>query len=116
MNNLVHADIFFFITTCAVVAITIILVFVLIYVVLVAKNIHYVIKKIKEESDHISEDIAHARMKIKEQGTKIASLMGFLKNMASFKSSNVIKDFVRGNKKSSGNRKKSQNSEGEATE
>ncbi len=111
MNTLVHADIFFFITTCSVVIISIILAIALVYAVMVAKNIHYVVTKIKEESDHISEDIAHARMKIKEQGAKITTLMAFFKNMASFRSAKVAKDYVRNSKKTSSNSKKTNEKE-----
>ncbi len=86
MDTLIHADIFFFITTCALVLLTIIAGVALVYVVFIAKNIHYVVKKVKEESDNISGDIAHARQKIRDQGVKLASLMAFLKTIISLRS------------------------------
>lgn len=91
MDKLVHADIFFFITTCAIVILTIIFAVALVYGVFIAKNVHYVVKKIKEESDNISGDIAHARQKIKEQGMKVASFMAFIKSLASFGSARKTK-------------------------
>ncbi len=84
MDKLVHADIFFFITTCAIVLLTIIFAVALIYGVFIAKNVHYIVKKIKEESDNISGDIAHARQKIREQGMKLVSMMAFLKSLVTF--------------------------------
>lgn len=91
MDKLVHADIFFFITTCAIVLLTIIFAVALVYGVFIAKNIHYVVKKIKEESDNISGDIANARQKIREQGMKIASYMTFLKSLVTFSSQKKAK-------------------------
>lgn len=84
MDKLVHADIFFFITTCAIVVLTIIFGIALVYGIFIAKNVHYVVKKIKEESDNISGDIAHARQKIREQGMKVASYISFFKSLVSF--------------------------------
>ncbi len=84
MDKLVHADIFFFITTCAIVLLTIIFAIALVYGIFIAKNVHYVVKKIKEESDNISGDIAHARQKMREQGMKFASYVAFLKSLVSF--------------------------------
>ena len=84
MDKLVHADIFFFITTCAIVLLTIIFAVVLVYGIFVAKNVLYIVKKIKEESDNISGDIAHARQKIREQGMKVASYVAFFKSLVNF--------------------------------
>ncbi|MEI6490364.1 MAG: hypothetical protein WCO16_01220 [bacterium] len=91
MDKLVHADIFFFITTCAIVLLTIILAVAFVYGIFIAKNVHYVVKRIKEESDNISGDIAHARQKIKEQGMKMASYVAFFKSLVSFGSEKKAK-------------------------
>jgi predicted PurR-regulated permease PerM len=91
MDKLVHADIFFFITTCAIVLLTIIFAIALVYGIFIAKNLHYIVKKIKEESDNISGDIAHARQKIREQGIKMASYVEFLKSLVSFGSAKKSK-------------------------
>lgn len=86
MDKLIQADIFFFVTTCAIVLLTIIFAIALVYVVFIAKNVHYVITKIKDESDNISGDIASARQKIKEQGVRLLSIFTLLKSFASFTS------------------------------
>ena len=91
MDKLVHADIFFFITTCAIVLLTIIFAIALVYGIFIAKNVHYVVKKIKEESDNISGDIAHARQKMREQGAKVASYVAFFKSLVSFGSERKAK-------------------------
>ncbi len=91
MDKLVHADIFFFITTCAIVLLTIILAVAFVYGIFIAKNVNYVVKKIKEESDNISGDIAHARQKIREQGMKVASYVEFFRSLVSFGSAKKAK-------------------------
>ena len=86
MDKLIHADIFFFITTCALVLLTIILAIVFSYGVFIAKNINHIVKRIKEQSDNISEDIEVARQKIKDQGLKFASIIAFIKSLSIFNS------------------------------
>lgn len=86
MDKLIHADIFFFITTCAIILLTIILAVAFVYVVFIAKNVNYIVTKIKEESDNISGDIAHARQKIREQGLKLTAMFAFLKSLVNFSS------------------------------
>lgn len=104
MDTIVHADIFFFITACAVVILTIILGIILIYGVFVAKNVHYIVSKIKKESDNISDDIYNVRLKIKEQSTKILALMAFLKNIAGM--SSAKNKNTREEKRTSSNRRR----------
>lgn len=106
MDTLIHADIFFFITSCAVIVLSIIMGIVLVYAVFVAKNVHYIVSKVKKESDHISEDIYHARLKIREQGAKIATLMSFLKNIAGMRSSKSKNSSTKDERKSEIGRKR----------
>ena len=107
MDTIIHADIFFFITACAVVVLTIILGIILIYGVFVAKNVHYIVSKVKKESDNISDDIYNVRLKIKEQSTKILALMAFLKNMAGMRTSKGKGSSSRDDRKTSSSRRKS---------
>jgi formate-dependent nitrite reductase membrane component NrfD len=57
MNPLIQANIFFFITSIAVILITVLVVVLLIYFVLIVKDFRGVSKKIKEETELIAMDI-----------------------------------------------------------
>jgi hypothetical protein len=74
MGELIHADIFFMVTTAALVIVTIIAVIALVYAVAILKDIKYVSKRIKTESDEVIEDIHVLRTSIKEHGFKISVL------------------------------------------
>jgi hypothetical protein len=71
-STLIHADIFFFISSIAVIIIGITLTAVVFYALRIAVMISAIVKKIKEESDHVVDDIAALRMKIKEESQKAA--------------------------------------------
>jgi predicted PurR-regulated permease PerM len=81
MNTLVHADIFFFITTIAVVFLTILLILVLLYMVKTARTVSQIVEKIRSESDQVIEDLADLREKIKDSGSHISSFGKWLLTM-----------------------------------
>lgn len=70
MNNLIQADIFFFVTTIAVVALTIALLVALIYTI-------RLIRELKESARLIREEISDLRERLKDsRQTSSASAMG----------------------------------------
>ena len=77
MDTFVHADIFFFITSIAVVLVTAILVVVLIYLIRILRDAKAVTKKVKEETVLISEDIDELRTKTRKEGVKLKNFMEF---------------------------------------
>ncbi len=69
-ESLIHADIFFFISTIALVVISIGLCIVLYYVWGIAKNIRDISDKVAEESDEIIGDVRKLRMSLRDEGLK----------------------------------------------
>ncbi|MDD5165283.1 MAG: hypothetical protein PHG25_01970 [Candidatus Pacebacteria bacterium] len=65
MQTLIHADIFFFISTIALVIISIGIVIALIFIILILKNLHRLSETVRTEAGHIAEDIDAMRAKAK---------------------------------------------------
>jgi hypothetical protein len=82
MNPIIQANIFFFITSVAVVLISLLVIVLLIYLVLVLKDFRGVSKKVKQETDLIAMDINDARTHIREKGAAMSSLFDFFKDLA----------------------------------
>jgi hypothetical protein len=78
METLIHADVFFFVSTIALLVVVFFLAIVLAYVVTILKDVKHVTRKIREESDEVIEDLQLLRSHIKNEGFKIVTLGGFL--------------------------------------
>lgn len=74
METLAKSDAFFFISSIAIVLITIMALIILFYGIRLFRTAVGISKKIKEESDNISNDIAAMRAKVSEQGLGIKTL------------------------------------------
>lgn len=80
MNSLIHADIFFLITSVAVVILGIIIAIGLVYLVRILRNVRDISEDVKHisgnakvESDHLAEDVADLRANVRHRGFRIAS-------------------------------------------
>ncbi|MES2409378.1 MAG: hypothetical protein V4509_03700 [Patescibacteria group bacterium] len=83
MENIAKSDMFFFVTTIAVIIVTLVLVVALAYVIRIASDIKYIAGKAKQETDEIVDDIKNARETLKSKGKAIATILSslwFLKN------------------------------------
>lgn len=69
-ESLIHADVFFFISTIALVVISIGLCIVLYYVWGIARNIRDISDRVAEESDEIIDDMRRLRMSLRDEGVK----------------------------------------------
>jgi len=78
MDTLIHADIFFFISTVVLVFVGILAVVALYYVIRILRDIDEVSKKAKVEASEIIDDVRLIRAKVKEQGMKAAGIVGFI--------------------------------------
>ena len=67
MQTLIHADIFFFVTTIAVVMVTLVSVIVIIYIVIILKDVRELSRTIKKEGEEIIEDVHVFREEVKEE-------------------------------------------------
>ena len=81
METIAKADIFFVVTTVAIVAVSIALLAVLVYTLLILRDVKNISRKVKEETQHISEDIKDLRTNIRTEGAKIRHFTTFAKNI-----------------------------------
>jgi hypothetical protein len=81
MNTLVHADIFFFVTTFAVVVVAIVLTIALVYLAKVLSDVKEITKQVKEETILFREDIGGLRGDIKKEGFRVERFMLFVRNL-----------------------------------
>lgn len=80
MNDFLKMDIFFVVTTLAVLVTSILLVLVLIRALRILKNVEDISMLVEEEGQKLREDIAHVRESVMEEGIRIkhlVSLLGF---------------------------------------
>jgi hypothetical protein len=68
METLIHADIFFFVTTISVALIASLFIVVIIYVVRILNDFHYISGLVRKESDLLAEDLEEIRQEVKRQG------------------------------------------------
>lgn len=78
MNEFLKMDIFFFVTTVAVVVIAFFATYVLWRLQRVLKNIEHVSEQVAIESDIVRQDIAEMRSDIRHGKGRLKSLFGFL--------------------------------------
>ena len=77
MGTLIHADIFFFVTTIAVIIVSVAFAVVAYYLVGVLHRVRDIADEIKAETALVRDDIHHARMRVKAGGLRLAHLLNF---------------------------------------
>lgn len=70
MSELVHADIFFFVTTIAVVILTIGLALFLYYAIRILRDVQAVTKKIRRAGDTLERDFGELRTNLRREGLR----------------------------------------------
>lgn len=90
-ESLIHADIFFFISTIALVLISIGIVIVLVYVIKILRNVGEVTDKIKVESGEIVADLKKLRASLRDEGVKWKHVMDLVRTFFMRKSKKVKK-------------------------
>jgi predicted Holliday junction resolvase-like endonuclease len=78
MESIVKSDMFFFVTTIAVIVLTLVLVVALSYIIRIASDIKYIAKRAKQETDEIADDLKSARETLKSKGKTIATILSSL--------------------------------------
>ncbi len=79
MEQIAKSDIFFFVTTIAVIAIAIALVIALIYIIEILRDIREVSGKARQESEEIIKEIGSLRQKVKDKSESfVAGLLTFI--------------------------------------
>lgn len=72
MESFLKADIFFFITTIALITVSLALIVVLIYLAKILSHFLYLSRKIREEGDEMIKDIHSLRTAMKDEGRGLA--------------------------------------------
>ena len=75
MEELLKADIFFFITAIAVVVVTIVVLVAFYYIIKILRDIRELSDLIKDEGEHIIHDIDEARKNIKKKGKSLGNII-----------------------------------------
>ena len=83
-TSLIHADIFFFISTIALVVISVGLIVALFYFIRILRDASFVSKKIKEESTELIADLRRLREGLKEEGVKWRHVSDMIRNFFRF--------------------------------
>ncbi len=71
MESLIKADIFFFVTTIAVVCLSAACIVISVYLVKILRQIHEISDKVKSETNNIVGDIRDLRAAVREEGSKL---------------------------------------------
>lgn len=77
MQDFLKQDIFFFITTVVVLLLGIFLSILLVYIIRIAKNVDYITKKVRSETDIITAELGELRKNIRAEGVKIRHFTKF---------------------------------------
>jgi len=68
MNTLVHADIFFFVTTIAIAIVAVFVIIGGIFILRILKDVRYISGVARRETDLLAADLAALRQKVKRDG------------------------------------------------
>lgn len=85
MQEFIKADIFFYVTTIAVILITILLSVALIYAIVILKNTKKFINEVKKEGEELIDDIKDFRVKLRTKGgimKKLPALFTFVRKVS----------------------------------
>ena len=74
MTEIVHADIFFFITSLAVIIIGVGLTVVIYYSILILRDVRAILQKVRKTSDELAEDFEEVRAEIKKTGMRVRTI------------------------------------------
>src|SRR5579872_6142406 len=96
MDTLMHADIFFFVTTIAVVVVALCFTIALIYLIVILKRVRDIADQIREETILFREDVHELRDQVKRTGFQAKAFLSFFKNSAA----HFVGNFFGGDKKS----------------
>ncbi len=77
MDSVLKSDLFFFITSIAVVLVSAVLIVIMVYIVRIMRDIKDIASTLKQQTDALSDDIDEFRSKVKEGSwTKFIGFMG----------------------------------------
>lgn len=74
MEQILKADIFFFITTIAVVGTSVVLTIAFVYIIQILRDVRYITRRVRKEADGILEDVQDARKFVKKEVKRAADV------------------------------------------
>ena len=77
MNDIVHADIFFFISAIGAIVITIGAAITFYYIIGIVRDVRAVTKKVRTASDELERDFYELRSAVKDRGARVKSAFEF---------------------------------------
>lgn len=86
-ESLIHADIFFFISTISFVVISIGVGISFFYVIKILRNVRDITDKVNKESDELISDIRHLRRALRDEGLKWRTVADLIRGFFSRKAS-----------------------------
>lgn len=86
------ADIFFFVTTIAVIAVTICLIYAAYYLIRILRNVDAISEEVKNESQLVREDIQDLRTNIREEGMKVKHFTRFFSGVSGKRATRAKKE------------------------
>lgn len=91
METLLKADIFFFISTIAVIVLVIVFTVLLVYLILILRNIFYISNLIKKESNEVVKDISDFRSSVRVEAGKLKKDANSLSDKARIEGEGILK-------------------------
>ena len=79
MDSIIKSEIFFFITSIAVIALSVGAAAVLVYAIRILRNADHIAKLVRDESDLIAKDVSSLRESAEKEGVKISRLSRLLR-------------------------------------
>ena len=83
MDTLIHADIFFFITTIWVIVLSAIFAVILWHVCYIVSDLRHISRKIREGGDTLSEDVHDLHTVLRAEGANVNGIWKYLKHLFS---------------------------------
>jgi uncharacterized protein YoxC len=81
MNDFLKQDIFFFVTTIAVIILTVLLSILAVYFIRISRKINNIVGRAEEQTNLLSEDLNALRSNVREGGMKIKHFLEFFKSI-----------------------------------
>jgi hypothetical protein len=85
MSEVVHADIFFFVTTVAIVLITAAVLVVLYFCVLILRDVRALCAKVRKAGDELERDFEVLRANVKTEGVKLRTIVDMVIGFVTYK-------------------------------
>lgn len=84
MDTLIHADIFFFVTTIVVIMVGLLFIVALIYLIKILYSVKRIAEEVRDETILFREDVHELRDSIKREGFKLKNLLGMFQRFIPF--------------------------------